>query len=73
MSDKNYKNILFLEKDNLSLRTYILSCQGVDINILLKKYLILNNLRIAKEDFDFILKLFEKMKKSHFQFANKWS
>ena len=63
MSDKKNKIILFLKKNDFSLHNYILSNQGMDINDLVKKYLILNNLRITKEDFDFILKLFEKNEK----------
>ena len=63
MLDQKYKDILFIDKGSLSIRNYIFYFQGIDINYVVKKYLILKNLKITSEDFDFILKLFERNEK----------
>ena len=63
MSDRKDENIILVNKSVLSLRTYIISFQGGDVNKVVRKYLILKNLQISQYDFDFILKLFENNEK----------
>ena len=86
MLDRKYKDIIFLNRDVLYLRNYIIAFQGSDVNEIAKKYLILKDLQFLQDDFDFVLELFEKKEKialaickqlvlmrAKYDFKNIWS
>ena len=86
MSDRKSKSILLLDKNSLSIRTYFITFRGRDISDVVREYLILKDLEVTQEDFNFILGLFEKnekvalsifkqlvLMKAQYDFKNVWS
>ena len=54
------KDILLLKYDKIYLENYFYSSNNIEINLVIKKYLILKNLELSPEDANYILELFGK-------------